>query len=641
MLLNRVVSLRALLLAVLPIAVLAAIAVSVRADDDVPAPPAGPRSAALTNTITYQGRVAQDGVPITGTCDFEFRLFNDSAAGNVVGQTVTRSGVMVEGGLFTTQLDFGAGVFNGEDRYLEATLRCPAGSGQFTLLTGRQALTPTPYAIYAVATGSSGGSGWSLTGNAGTNPATNFIGTTDNQALEIRVNNTRVYRFEPETGLPANTAPNIVGGQSANFASPGVFAATIAGGGFLTIFGPFANRVTDNLGTVGGGADNQAGDGSGTPGDASGATVAGGLGNVASGSRATIGGGGSNNAGGSNTTIGGGTVNAAGGDNATVGGGSNNSASGQNATIGGGTSNSASQPDTTVGGGSINAAGGQYATVAGGLGNTASALSATVGGGYSNTASATDASVLGGSVNTASGPYSTVPGGRDNISSGDFSFAAGHRALADDTGAFVWADSTDVQVASAGANTFNVRASGGIWLGTTSSPSIPAGHFIETSTGAYLTTAGVWATTSDRNLKTNFTAINTRDVLEKLVAMPVTTWNYKAEGSDILRMGPTAQDFYAAFGLGDSDKAIGTVDAQGVAFAAIQGLYDTMQDENAALREESAALRADNAALEDRISRLESAAGFKGAPAQSTPAWAYLAIAAAVAFAGVAVLRRR
>ena len=75
-------------------------------------------------------------------------------------------------------------------------------------------------------------------------------------------------------------------------------------------------------------------------------------------------------------------------------------------------------------------------------------------------------------------------------------------------------------------------------------------------------------------------------------------WRYKSEVSGAEHMGPIAQDFRAAFGLGDSDKQITTVDADGVALAAIQGL-------RARLNEERLARERDRAAFETRIARLE------------------------------------
>lgn len=104
---------------------------------------------------------------------------------------------------------------------------------------------------------------------------------------------------------------------------------------------------------------------------------------------------------------------------------------------------------------------------------------------------------------------------------------------------------------------------------------------IDTSTNAHLTTGGVWTNNSDRNAKTNFESVDGRAVLEAVADMPITTWNYNAEGETVRHIGPMAQDFHAAFGLGNSDTSITTIDADGVALAAIQGLYEVVQEKDA------------------------------------------------------------
>ena len=108
-------------------------------------------------------------------------------------------------------------------------------------------------------------------------------------------------------------------------------------------------------------------------------------------------------------------------------------------------------------------------------------------------------------------------------------------------------------------------------LSVDASPSTTT-KLINTSAGAYLTAAGVWTSASDRNVKEGFSAIAPEAVLAKVAALPITQWKYKVEREGVRHIGPVAQDFYHAFGLGDSDKAIGTVDEGGVALAAIQGL---------------------------------------------------------------------
>ncbi len=169
--------------------------------------------------------------------------------------------------------------------------------------------------------------GWSLTGNAGTTPGTNFMGTTDNQALELRVNGSRALLIQP--GLGGNN--NIIGGQNSNGASVGVYAATISGGS--------SSWVYDTHGAVGGGLGNTAGSNDGAIDNASYATVGGGRSNAAISTDATVAGGAGNTASGNNATVSGGEACLASGDWATVGGGYNNHAAGSGATVPGGANN--------------------------------------------------------------------------------------------------------------------------------------------------------------------------------------------------------------------------------------------------------------------------------------------------------------
>jgi hypothetical protein len=371
---------------------------------------------------------------------------------------------------------------------------------------------------------------WSQVEGHGIDGSTYWLGTTADQALELRVNGERTLRLEPQ-----GWSPNVIVGYSGNSVTEGVTGATISGGG--ASFSPppshpVPNRVTDRGGTIGGGNNNQAGDDAGTTDDA-------GI--------------------------------------ATVGGGDNNTASGEVATIGGGGGNTASGNAATVGGGSANQASGDWQpTVSGGYNNSASGGQATVGGGGNNTASGDGATVGGGGDNTASGYAATVPGGSNNTAQGPASFAAGYRAKANHQGAFVWADSNDFDFASTGDYEFSARTTGGV-------------RFVSAIDGSGNPTAGVtlaagggsWSSISDLNAKANFSSVDGQDVLASLAEVPITTWNYKAQDSSIRHMGPMAQDFYAAFGLGESETAITTVDADGVALAAIQALYELVQEKDA------------------------------------------------------------
>ena len=257
---------------------------------------------------------------------------------------------------------------------------------------------------------------WLLAGNAGTTAGTDFLGTTDETALELRVNSLAAFRLEPNA-----TSPNVIGGFNGNNATATVVGATIGGGGASS----FLNSVTDDYGFVGGGRSNTAGDGSGTITDSRLATVGGGEANTASGLLATIGGGDSNTASATGATVGGGEQNTASGIDAMVGGGGSNDAIGIEATVGGGDSNTASGTEATVGGGLSNTASGDQATIGGGQQNSASFSSATVGGGVNNTASTTGATVAGGSTNIAGGFLASVGGGNLNAASQDFATVAG------------------------------------------------------------------------------------------------------------------------------------------------------------------------------------------------------------------------
>jgi hypothetical protein len=93
-----------------------------------------------------------------------------------------------------------------------------------------------------------------------------------------------------------------------------------------------------------------------------------------------------------------------------------------------------------------------------------------------------------------------------------------------------------------------------------------------------------WINASDRNLKQDFAVVDAQAVLEKVAAMPVQTWSYKLQPGQ-KHLGPVAQDFHAAFGLGMDDVSISTVDEGGVALAAIQGLNQKLNEKDAEIQE--------------------------------------------------------
>ncbi|HEX7917082.1 tail fiber domain-containing protein [Rudaea sp.] len=252
-----------------------------------------------------------------------------------------------------------------------------------------------------------------------------------------------------------------------------------------------------------------------------------------------------------------------------------------------------------------------FGTIASGANSTAMGVS-TLAGCDTSKVSGCDINAAGqtamGQSTIASGDSSTAMGygtkavGNASTSIGDHteargngSIAMGVGAVAADDYAFIWSSDTSHSLGSVGAGTFSVHARGGIYF---YSGAYGSGGCAMTNPGS----AG-WACSSDRNLKTGIVPVDARAVLDKVVAMPVVTWAFKT-APQYQHIGPMAQDFKAAFDLGDADdKHIGSTDAQGVAFAAIQGLNALVKEQAV----EIASLRTKLAEQDARIASVESA----------------------------------
>jgi hypothetical protein len=263
--------------------------------------------------------------------------------------------------------------------------------------------------------------------------------------------------------------------------------------------------------------------------------------------------------------------------------------------------------------------------------------------------------ILGGDNNRigTNSASAIILGGTNNLvaDNAGFSLAAGRRCRVNHMGAFVFADSQNASFASAGVNTFNIRAEGGIYVsgdtsmqfgsttrqmlnlwsdrygvgaqsGTFYCRTDAAGSFSWHRGGTHSNTAnapgtggvemmrlnsgglrvnGTFVSASDRDLKENFQPVNPRAVLEKVASLPLSEWNYKQD-PESRHVGPMAQDFHATFGVGLDDKTIATVDADGVALAAIQGLNQKVEEQSAALRERDGRI----ARLETELAELKS-----------------------------------
>ncbi|TVQ32138.1 MAG: hypothetical protein EA370_12585 [Wenzhouxiangella sp.] len=413
-----------------------------------------------------------------------------------------------------------------------------------TLLSPRQRVTHAPWALYAldVEPTSLDGRFWRRWGNAGTSPE-DFIGTTDEQPFVIRVANRSALRIQPSN---INYGPSIIAGHRANSVASGVDGATISGGGESA--GP--NHVTDSLGAIGGGSRNHA---------HSWAVVAGGRRNTASGRASFVGGGERNCAGG--------RYSWAGGHRAKV------------------------RPGTESGGEGIGCGG---VAVVGALG---------------------------------------------------------------DLGSFVWADSTNADFISERANQFRVRANGGADFQTgayglksfsdssgTSAAAVqaeslhPAGialvgrndstdatmvlnnrgsgrlirafshgaELMRLENNGNLWIAGTLSQGSDRANKQDLESVDVQAVLDQLADLEISSWRYLRGDPESRHIGPMAQDFHAAFGYGVSDDSISSIDAQGIAFAAIQALNERLHDARLSLGQQLGALEEENVALRAEVAVLKA-----------------------------------
>jgi hypothetical protein len=396
------------------------------------------------------------------------------------------------------------------------------------------------------------------------------------------------------------------------------------------------------------------------------AFIGGGFSNTAGGTQSFVGGGSSNTAGANGSFVGGGTTNNAGQEfdgilaglgNSTAGvgfggdgivAGSFNNNQGFRSLIGAGDSNTSTSICTSIcgpsamrggfgtaivagqsnkidgsavntanygliGAGQSNTLKGQWAAILAGYSNTESADYAFVGagstnsitgaygsivGGYKNTVSASNAFVGGGSNNLVGGQNAVVPGGLGNVANGFGSFAAGSGAKALHNGAFVWSDQNVAPVVkSTASKQFIARASGGVTFYSSTNM----------STGVKLAAgSGSWSSVSDRAVKTAIVPLDDAVILAKVASLPVSEWSYVAQGAGVRHVGPMAQDFYAAFGVGEDDKHITTIDEGGVALAAIKGLSVRSARENVALLARLAKADAEIASLRAELARLTS-----------------------------------
>jgi trimeric autotransporter adhesin len=559
-------------------------------------------SASLLNASpwNYRGTLNDSGQPANGSYDLRLTLIDEAGTLSIT-QPITLFNVQVKDGNFAADVDFGVDFTHAPAMRLKTEV---AQGGSVFASIGE----PTRFDPKAALAGIC----WDTAGNVVA--AGEFLGSTNNVPMEIRAGNRRAARFEAtgsnnESRVVLGSPVNIVTGTGATIGGGGSSAATCGPDGNATC----ANQTDSTFATIGGGGGNSI------------VAPAG--------------------------VVGGGNGNSVSGSNATVGGGIGNYASGLNATISGGIKNSATGTQATASGG-LNTASG-FASTASGNSNTASGAGSTTSGGFGNSAFGFYAMASGGSFNCAGADNSWAGGTRamtrpgDEVSDGNCGVGNSGDANGDE-GSFVWADTSAANFVSTGPNQFLVRAAGGVMFNTNAPPgssddmvigarsAVNGGDadsdvvwlsrsskqgtiYLADSTGGFivnlpnitassnrltvaggtggnasLSNGGTWTNASSRSYKEGFAAVDPQAILAKVAALPITTWTYKqsAEGS---HMGPMAEDFKASFGLAGDGRSIGTVDADGVALAAIQGLNQKLEQ-----------AQAENQALKTRLEAIEA-----------------------------------
>jgi uncharacterized coiled-coil protein SlyX len=233
---------------------------------------------------------------------------------------------------------------------------------------------------------------------------------------------------------------------------------------------------------------------------------------------------------------------------------------------------------------------------------------------------------------------SSFAAGEDNTASGAASVALGYHAHTNARqGSFVFSDRSSVDSLRAGVNhSANWRVSGGfriftssnlttgvtIQSGTVTSNWGQSNAVISTSTGAYLGTDGIWHDISDAHRKHLFLDVPGETVLDRLRAVPIRSWSYRVDPASVRHLGPTAQDFHAAFGLGRDTVTIAAIDEGGVALAAAQALDSRTRTQQQTIAAQQRTITAQQrridaqarelAELRRRMDRIEAALAAQG-----------------------------
>jgi len=255
--------------------------------------------------------------------------------------------------------------------------------------------------------------------------------------------------------------------------------------------------------------------------------------------------------------------------------GYNNTASETYASVSGGADNTASGERSTVSGGGNNIASGTRSTIGGGWSNIASGSQSTICGGFNNTVSGENSFIGCGHENLVEGHLSVIPGGQfDTISvNADIAMAFGNRVFLDNSfrvaffrGSFPGRFGVNRDDHDGGINY-------PIHIGTSSM----------NGNGAYLTNGGTWTNGSSRSFKENLQVIESQALFTKIASLEIPEWDYLDTNEH--HIGPMAEDFVEAFGVGAiresdgqrEDQYLAASDVAGVALAGVQALLERIE----------------------------------------------------------------
>ncbi len=350
---------------------------------------------ATASTFVYEGRLDDRGQPANGRYDIQLAPYTTEKQGSALAPAITFEEVDVRDGRF--RIDFDLALSEADSAWLELAVRAGDEGTTFSTIPGRTKAIAAPLV----------GACWSTLGDSGVIAATNFLGTTDAQPINIRANGVQGWSM---TGGADGYVNIIGGGQGLTSLNPpqilsGAQGAFIGNGGkrLAGLFGSLAegNRVSDHNGVIAGGYGNLAGNLDANPDNGAFATVGGGIFNSAIGTRSFI------------------------------GGGDGNRARGTYAMIGSGANNAAPGTASMVPGGIGSCAGGDYSFAAGRGARVVAAIGST----------------------DPSCTASTVAGDTNG-----------------DEGSFVWADAQPTNFVTTGPNQFLMRALGGLGVNTAAIP---------------------------------------------------------------------------------------------------------------------------------------------------------------------------